>query len=370
MANRTDPSALSAHGTNPQFLIDKIVRSKIWACSYWKEECWALDAESFIDKAIEIEGIGGMYAGNTKPTKFICLVLKMLQIAPEKEIIYELIGNTDYKYVTAIGCYYLRLTGQPDEIYKRLEPMYMDYRKLRIRNSDGKYSLIHMDEFIDDLLHKEIVLDQTLPKIPKRLVLEEIGQLRPRESKLEQLLIEEDNAEEEPEQTEEAAPVTEEKEDGLEENPKAAAMKEFIDELAERKRNKKRSKSGSKSKSKSKSRSRSRSKDRKKKHRKHRKHKSRSRSKSKDSRSRSKSHSRSRSRSRSKDKHRKKDKKSSWKSRLKEKRREKAKDGGDDKARSKSNEKEEGQKEKKVEEFSVEYWNNIRAGLGLKPLPT
>lgn len=37
--------------------------------------------------------------GNRMPTQFMCLVLKMLQIQPEKEIIIEFILNDDYKYV-------------------------------------------------------------------------------------------------------------------------------------------------------------------------------------------------------------------------------------------------------------------------------
>lgn len=42
MANRTDTGALTVHGTNPQFLIDKIVRNKIYNSLYWKEFCYAL----------------------------------------------------------------------------------------------------------------------------------------------------------------------------------------------------------------------------------------------------------------------------------------------------------------------------------------
>lgn len=36
-------------------------------------------------------------AGNRKPTDFMCLTMKMLQIQPEKEIIREFILNDDYK---------------------------------------------------------------------------------------------------------------------------------------------------------------------------------------------------------------------------------------------------------------------------------
>lgn len=42
MANRTDPTARSVHGTNPQNLVEKILRSKIYQNTYWKEQCFGL----------------------------------------------------------------------------------------------------------------------------------------------------------------------------------------------------------------------------------------------------------------------------------------------------------------------------------------
>ncbi len=53
-----------------------------------------------MDKATELRYVGGIYGGNVKPTPFLCLILKMLQIQPEKDIIIEFIKNVDYKYVT------------------------------------------------------------------------------------------------------------------------------------------------------------------------------------------------------------------------------------------------------------------------------
>jgi pre-mRNA-splicing factor 38A len=52
-----------------------------------------------VDKAMELRYIGGTYAGNIKPSPFLCLVLKMLQIQPEKDIIIEFIKNEDFKCV-------------------------------------------------------------------------------------------------------------------------------------------------------------------------------------------------------------------------------------------------------------------------------
>lgn len=79
------------------------MRTKIYNSTYWKEHCFGLSAETLVDKAVELKCVGGMYSGLQKPTHFICLILKMLQIQPDKEIIIEFIKNEDYKYVRLLG---------------------------------------------------------------------------------------------------------------------------------------------------------------------------------------------------------------------------------------------------------------------------
>lgn len=48
---------------------------------------------------MELRYIGGIFGGNVKPTPFLSLTLKMLQIQPEKDIVVEFIKNEDFKYV-------------------------------------------------------------------------------------------------------------------------------------------------------------------------------------------------------------------------------------------------------------------------------
>lgn len=184
MANATEPFAKSIKGMNPQNLVEKILRNRIYSCRYWKEECFGLTEESLVDKAIELEYIGGTFGGNQQPTPFLCLVLKLLQLQPDLDIIEELIQNEDYKYVTALGMIYYRLIGKAVEIHKKLEPLYNDYRKLRRRKTIG-WELLHMDEFIHELLHEEYTCDILLPRMPERLQLEQAGLLTIRRSILE-----------------------------------------------------------------------------------------------------------------------------------------------------------------------------------------
>lgn len=184
MANRTVKDAKSVRGTNPQYIVEKIIRSRIYDSKYWKEECFALTAELLVDKAMELRFVGGVFGGNIKPTPFLCLILKMLQIQPEKDIIVEFIKNEEFKYVRALGAMYMRLVGTSIDCYKYLEPLLNDGRKLRQQTREGAFVLAYMDEYVDGLLRDERVCDVILPRIQKRYVLEENNELEPKISAL------------------------------------------------------------------------------------------------------------------------------------------------------------------------------------------
>ncbi|KAF9416774.1 hypothetical protein BGZ94_010120 [Podila epigama] len=192
MDNKTVRDAIAIHGTDPQFLIEKILRTRIYECTYWKEQCFGLTESTIIEKAYGLNAIGGQY-GIQKPTDFICLVLKLLQLQPREEIVFKYITglseSDNNKYLRALGAFYLRLTGKPATIYKYLEPLLDDGRKLRKRGMGG-YMLTHVDEFVDELLREERVCDVVLPRLVKRHVLEDLGELDPRVSTLETLEME------------------------------------------------------------------------------------------------------------------------------------------------------------------------------------
>ncbi|KAL7527066.1 hypothetical protein ACHAWF_004959 [Thalassiosira exigua] len=190
MANVTDPLARSVHGTNPQNLVEYITRQKIYDSHYWKEECFGLSASDIATKASELKAVGGSYGGNCKPTRFLCLCLKMLQIQPEEGIVEEFLENEEFKYVRALGAFYLRLTGRPAEIYEGIEPLFRDFRKLRFRTpTDWKIS--RADEFADELLTSDRCCGIALPHLPKREVLVRAGYLDgPRRSALGPLIEE------------------------------------------------------------------------------------------------------------------------------------------------------------------------------------
>ena len=164
--------------------VELILRNRVFNSYYWKEKCFGLTSETIIDKILELKYIGGMNHSSNQPTDFICLFIKLLQLNPSEEIIDEYLSDPDLKYLRALTALFIRFTYPPYKIYSKLEKLYCDYKKLVILKSKG-YALIHMDEYIDSLLNDEHIFEISLPKIPKRSILEESGKLSPYVSVLE-----------------------------------------------------------------------------------------------------------------------------------------------------------------------------------------
>jgi pre-mRNA-splicing factor 38A len=99
-------------------------------------------------------------------------VLKLLQIQPAEEVVREYIMQSDSKYLRVLGAFYMRLTRKADSVYKYIEPLYSDFRKVRILNADGSYALSHIDEVAEQMIYRDHMFDIALPRIPKRIELE------------------------------------------------------------------------------------------------------------------------------------------------------------------------------------------------------
>jgi pre-mRNA-splicing factor 38A len=172
-------------GQNPALLLETAMRDRITDSLYWKESCFGLNAATLCDRAVELTHIGGTYGVGMKPTQFICLAFKLLTLVPDREIVLEYLnyGGEEWKYLRALAAFYVRLTFDPPDVYKTLEPLLEDYRKLKQRRKD-EYVLIHMDEFVDNLLTKDRVCGTSLWKLPARQILEDLEQLEEKISPL------------------------------------------------------------------------------------------------------------------------------------------------------------------------------------------
>jgi pre-mRNA-splicing factor 38A len=200
MANVTDPLITSIQGTDPQNLMEYITRQKIYDCRFWKERCFGLTAVDVLEGAAQsLTCIGGTFGGNQQPTKFLCFTLKLLQLQPDDDLVQEFIQQDHFKYVRALGVFYLRLTGRPADIYEQLDPLYADFSKLKVR-CVTEWKLLYMDEFIAELLNpvgggcnaSQNSIGIALPRLPLRETLQDAGYLPegPRPSALRQVVEE------------------------------------------------------------------------------------------------------------------------------------------------------------------------------------
>jgi len=392
MANRTDPHADTVHGQNPQFLVDRIIRVKIYNDAYWKEFCFGLTTESVIDQAAKLDYVGGTYGGRRRPSKFLCLFLKLLQIQPDEDVVMEYVKQSELKYLRALGAAYLRITARYPIVLNTLEPLYADYRKLRYRDMMGKMSIIHMDEFVDWLLKEETVCDVTMPQMPKREILEATGLVEPYQSVLEDDLEDLEELErsvQEAKDAKEAADAAVKAENlkdlGIvpRDAPKASVEEAKVPEKeVEKEKEKERQRSRDRERQRSRDRERQRSRERERQRSRERDRRTRrSPSRSRSGRGRDTRRDRSDSGRARREKREVKEVKESKEVKEKKDKKEKKEKNDKDKAKDvkpkkgKVNKADEdraaataGSKKDSKDGLSVDEWNEVRKGMGLKPL--
>ncbi|KAI1194261.1 PRP38 family-domain-containing protein [Nemania serpens] len=199
---RGSSGALAPNGLNPATIMEKAVRERIVDSYFWKEQCFGVNEADVVDRvAAHVSFVGGTYGDAQKPSPFLCLAFKLLQLAPGDDVLeaYLSYGGERFKYLRALACFYVRLTRRAEAVFRLLEPHLEDKRKIR-RRGRGPPRLSFVDDFVDELLVKDRVCGTTLWQMPRREVLEDLEVLEPRVSPLgdiEDLLAEEEEEEEE-----------------------------------------------------------------------------------------------------------------------------------------------------------------------------
>ncbi|OTB01794.1 hypothetical protein M426DRAFT_323152 [Hypoxylon sp. CI-4A] len=183
---RGSSAALAPNGLNPATIMEKAVRERIIDSYFWKEQCFGVNEADVVDRVVDhVSFVGGTYGVTQKPTPFLCLAFKLLQLAPGDAVLEEYLrhGGDKFKYLRALACFYVRLTRRAEHVFATLEPFLEDRRKLRRRGRAGT-SLTFVDQFVDDLLTKDRVCATSLWQMPKREILEDLELLEPRTSPL------------------------------------------------------------------------------------------------------------------------------------------------------------------------------------------
>lgn len=177
---------MAPNGLNPANIMEKPVRERIVDSYFWKDQCFGVNEADIIDRVVaHVKFVGGTYGDAQKPSPFLCLAFKLLQLGPTDDVLQEYLnyGGEKFKYLRALAVFYVRLTRKAKDVHLFLEPFLEDKRKMVMRTRIGK-RLTFMDEFVDGLLTKDRMCSTTLWKMPTRAQLEDEEKLDPRISPL------------------------------------------------------------------------------------------------------------------------------------------------------------------------------------------
>ncbi|PHH76558.1 hypothetical protein CDD80_1419 [Ophiocordyceps camponoti-rufipedis] len=105
--------ALAPNGLNPATIMEKAVRDRISNSYFYQEQCFFANEADVVDRVVEyVSFIGGTHGADQKPSPFLCLAFKLLELAPDEDVLetYLSYGGSRFKYLRALACFYVRLT--------------------------------------------------------------------------------------------------------------------------------------------------------------------------------------------------------------------------------------------------------------------
>ncbi|CAN8073258.1 unnamed protein product [Agarophyton chilense] len=195
MANSTDEAALHKLGYDPQHHIPPITRTSIHLSPYWNRHLFGVSVADLVPQAVSLSHLSATHGPMHTPSPFLCMLLKLLQLAPTTQEIAVYLHQTHFKYPRVLAAFYVRLMETPPVVYRLLEPLLSDFRKLVVRASDVNalvsnlssshtYVIVHVDEIIDALLTQRQLFGIPLPRLPPRPLLVDTAQLSPRKTSL------------------------------------------------------------------------------------------------------------------------------------------------------------------------------------------
>ncbi|KAK6457602.1 PRP38 family-domain-containing protein [Scheffersomyces xylosifermentans] len=197
---------------NKAHLIEPIIRHRIQDSIFYKQYLYLTNEASILQVIVsKVKYVAGTDS-NGRPSPFISCLLRLLELEPSSEIIdayMDQLGYNEFKYLTALVLIYVRLTGSSEQVYRTFDKYFQDFRKLRFRMKSPtfnemklpvNYRITYMDEWVDDLLSNERVIDTILPRLIPRQTLVERGQLAPREYSVEEEVAKREEAGDEKEE--------------------------------------------------------------------------------------------------------------------------------------------------------------------------
>lgn len=173
-------------------LIEPIIRHRIQDSIFYKQHLYLTNEATILPVITQnIHYIAGTDSVG-RPSPYLCCLLRLLELEPSEEILdiyIDQLGYNEFKYLTALIIHYTRLVFPSGYVYNKLDSYYEDFRKLRVKlkspEFDSKkmpinFKLTYMDQWVDNLLSQERVVDIILPRMISRQLLIQKGEVQPR----------------------------------------------------------------------------------------------------------------------------------------------------------------------------------------------
>ncbi|KAG8341351.1 putative Pre mRNA splicing factor 38 [Trypanosoma vivax] len=91
-----------------------------------------------LETLISVEYVGGLSGPLKKPELFVCLIVRILQIAPSPSVVLAMLQQDVHKYLRVAALFIIRLIGNAAMMQEALRIGWMDYRKIRVYCSDAE----------------------------------------------------------------------------------------------------------------------------------------------------------------------------------------------------------------------------------------
>ncbi|RKP32828.1 PRP38-domain-containing protein [Metschnikowia bicuspidata] len=175
---------------NKAILVEAIVRHRVQDSLFYKQYLHLTNEQTILPVIVEhVDYIGGTDSNN-RPSPFLCCLVRLLEIEPSPEVIELYLtqnGYNEFKYLTALALLYSRMVTGKD-FFNMFDRFITDYRKLRfmlkqfqlVNGVPVHYLIKYMDEWVDDLIEQERVVDIKIPYLAPRSSFVERGEVSPR----------------------------------------------------------------------------------------------------------------------------------------------------------------------------------------------
>jgi hypothetical protein len=167
------------------------LREQTRHCTFYRTYCFKASLKQLEEVTEEhVTYVGDCAA--LPPSPFLCVLLAYDCCSPSREEVAAHLDCSKNVYWRAIVATWIRWKeSRAEQVYQLLDPLYRDYRPIKVRQKDNSYHNSYLDVFIDQLLRyrcalvsleEPFVLDVIpFPHLPQRYELEARGVLPQRE---------------------------------------------------------------------------------------------------------------------------------------------------------------------------------------------